>query len=178
MPRLRLFPIYASGMLEVLDPLSRRLERIFDMEVQTAAPSFDPEAAFDPGRGQYNSTLILAALLREPFEDGRLLGLATVDLFIPVLTYVFGEAQLDGRAAVVSTHRLAPEGYGLAPDKALTFDRLVKEAVHELGHTYGLVHCDRQGCVMNRSTYVEDIDLKGEAFCARCRDVVRKAPAR
>ncbi len=178
MAQLRLLPIYASGMADLLEPLSRRLERLFGLEVLTGAPTFDPEVAFDSGRGQYNSTLILAALLREPVTDGRLLGITSVDLFIPVLTYVFGEAQLDGRAAVVSTHRLAPAGYGLAPDPALMFERLVKEAAHELGHTYGLVHCDRQGCVMTRSTYVEEIDLKGDAFCARCRDVVRKAPAR
>jgi archaemetzincin len=178
MALLRLLPIYASGQTELLDPLSRRLEQIFELGVQVQNPGFDPEAAFDAGRGQYNSTLLLAQLLREPFDHGRILGVTGVDLFIPVLTYVFGEAQLDGRAALVSTHRLDPEGYGLPASRDLLMHRLVKEAVHELGHTYGLVHCERSSCVMSRSTYVEEIDLKGESFCNRCRDVVRKSPVR
>lgn len=178
MPHLRLVPIYASGESNLLEPLSRRLGQIFDLQVETHAAGFDPESAFDAGRGQYNSTMLLAQLLREPIDGGRILGITGVDLFIPVLTYVFGEAQLDGRAAVVSSHRLAPEGYGLPRDADLLFKRIVKESVHELGHTYGLVHCDRPVCVMARSTYVEEIDLKGDSFCPRCRDVVRKAPAR
>jgi archaemetzincin len=178
MALLRLLPIYASGHTDLLAPLTRRLEHIFELGVQVQNPGFDPEAAFDAGRGQYNSTLLLAQLLREPFDNGRILAVTGVDLFIPVLTYVFGEAQLDGRAAVVSTHRLDPEGYGLPSSRDLLVQRLVKEAVHELGHTYGLVHCERSTCVMARSTYVEEIDLKGEVFCNRCRDVVRKAPVR
>ena len=178
MAHLRLVPIYASGESHLLEPLARRLGQIFDLQVDTHIPTFDPESAFDAGRGQYNSTMLLAQLLREPIDAGRMLGVTGVDLFIPVLTYVFGEAQLDGRAAVVSSHRLAPEGYGLPANPDLLFRRIVKEAVHELGHTYGLVHCDRPVCVMARSTYVEEIDLKGDSFCPRCRDVVRKAPAR
>ena len=95
-----------------------------------------------------------------------------MDLFTPVLTYVFGEAQLEGRAAVVSCHRLRSEAYGLPPNPRLLYDRLHKEAVHELGHTFGLLHCSSVGCVMRASRYSEEIELKEAAFCERCRAVV------
>ena len=97
-----------------------------------------------------------------------------MDLFIPVLTYVFGEAKLDGRAAVVSSFRLDNQIYGLPRDPELLLDRLRKEALHELGHTYNLVHCRRHPCVMMSSTYVEDIDQKSNRFCRHCLDVVQR----
>ena len=168
MPHLRLVPIYASGESNLLEPLSRRLTQIFDLQVETHAAGFDPESAFDAGRGQYNSTLLLAQLLREPIDGGRILGITGVDLFIPVLTYVFGEAQLDGRAAVVSSHRLAPEGYGLPANPDLLFKRIVKESVHELGHTYGLDHCPDSTCVMFFSNSLRDTDRKSSDFCPDC----------
>ncbi len=172
MAALHLVPIYTD--VELVRALAERLGDIFGLATEVHPPRFDPEIAFDAGRGQYSSRLLLAALLREPApQTARLLGVASVDLFIPALTYVFGEAQLDGRAAMVSLHRLRSELYGLPPAPALLFARLVKEAVHELGHTYGLVHCEGRGCVMGRSTYVEEIDLKGDGFCDTCRTLVR-----
>jgi archaemetzincin len=87
---------------------------------------------------------------------------------------VFGEAQLDGPAAVVSFHRLANEVYGLPPDPARFFARLCKETVHELGHTFNLIHCHDDRCVMASSTYVEGIDLKSERFCTTCQRSLRR----
>jgi len=92
-----------------------------------------------------------------------------LDLFIPILTFVFGEAQLDGPAAVVSASRLCPTFYGLPPDHELLYQRLAKEAIHELAHTFGLVHCQNQTCVLSSSSYAENIDLKEGRFCMRCR---------
>lgn len=158
----------------MLAPLADWLARIFAASVVLRTPRFDPEAAFDTSRGQYNSTSLLGQLLDEPTADEeRILGVASVDLFIPILTYVFGEAQLKGRAAVVSSYRLDNAQYGLARNDGLLLDRLVKESVHELGHTYGLVHCMDTSCVMHSSTYVEDIDVKSERFCSACLPAVR-----
>ncbi|HEX7078464.1 MAG TPA: archaemetzincin family Zn-dependent metalloprotease [Candidatus Eisenbacteria bacterium] len=171
-------PIYFSDRDGMLRLLGARLEREFQASIRYRSPWFDPEAAFDTSRGQYNSTLLLKQLLDDPQDPAeRTLGVAGVDLFTPVLTYVFGEAQLSGRAAVVSAHRLRSELYGLPADERLLFERLHKEAVHELGHTYGLLHCASPSCVMRASAYVEEIEFKSAGFCGLCRARLRRAEA-
>src|SRR5512144_1175778 len=138
MPGIDIVPIYFADREEMLRRLGALLERDFETSVRYRNPWFDPEGSFDSSRGQYNSTTVLKQLLDDPQEPAsRTLGVTSVDLFTPVLTYVFGEAQLGGRAAVVSLHRLRSDVYGLPPDEALLFERLHKEAVHELGHTFG-----------------------------------------
>lgn len=175
MPRLDLVPIYISDRQKLLDRLSSELERYLQVEVHQSRPAFDPEHAFDKSRGQYNSTRLLRLLLDlQSHSADWILGVTSVDIFIPVLTFVFGEAQLDGKVAVVSIQRLRPEAYGLPPDEELLYERLLKEALHELGHCFGLVHCHDPDCVMHSSTYVEEIDLKGAAFCAECRASITK----
>jgi archaemetzincin len=169
-----LVPICLPSQSPLLDHVSAQISRAFAATVSVHPHRFDPEEAFDSSRGQYNSTEILAQLLGETAgSDANVLGIAGVDLFIPILTYVFGEAQLAGRAAVVSTYRLDNALYGLPANPRLLLDRLAKEAVHELGHNRGLVHCHRAMCVMRSSTYVEDIDLKSAQFCASCGQRVR-----
>jgi archaemetzincin len=131
---------------------------------------FDPEPARHPERGQYYSTELLARLkgVRAP-AAWRLLGLTLHDLYIPTLTFVFGEAQLEGYCAIVSLFRLRQEFYGLPPNPRLLQERLLKEAVHELGHTLKLRHCDDYRCAMAPSHSVEWVDLKGANFCPACR---------
>ena len=126
-----------------------------------------PKEAWDARRGQYESGRILKWLEARHVDASKVLGLTDVDLFIPILTFVFGEAQLGGRAAVVSTARLVP-GDGLRGERLLA-ERLRKEALHELGHAYGLVHCGHPACVMGRSPGVAEIDAKGSSFCTDCR---------
>jgi archaemetzincin len=173
---IELVPFFLGEHAELLPGLAAHLAEAFAVEVERRLPRFDPELAFDTSRGQYNSRILLGQLLRDRRRAGvRILGVTGVDLFIPVLTFVFGEAQLDGAAAVVSTHRLAPERYGLPAEPGRLRQRLVVEAVHEVGHTCGLVHCHAARCVMGSSTYVEEIDLKSERFCARCLAAVRRA---
>lgn len=126
---------------------------------------------FDVSRNQYYSTGIIANLLKQfSGHDGKVLGVTSGDLFVPVLTYVFGEAQLDGTIAVVSTCRLDERLYGFPANKELFDRRVLKEAVHELGHTFGLVHCLEWECVMRSSTAVEEIDTKSHQFCPACRE--------
>jgi archaemetzincin len=173
---LHVVPVFMGGQGDLVAGLAAHLGEVFGAAVEQHVPRFDPERAFDASRGQYNSRFLLGQLLREQGPDsGRILGVTGVDLFIPVLTFVFGEAQLGGRAAVVSTHRLASERYGLPSSPHLLRQRLLKEAVHELGHTYGLVHCHEPRCVMGSSTYVEEIDLKSDRFCPGCLAGVRGA---
>jgi len=130
--------------------------------------------AFDPSRVQYNSSLILRQLIKKPPLDAeKILGVLDVDLFIPILTFVFGEAQLKGIGAVVSDHRLHNRFYGLPENREVTIDRLLKEAVHELGHTFGLIHCSQPECVMKSSTYAEDIDQKSAELCPLCQKSIK-----
>ena len=97
-----------------------------------------------------------------------MLGVTALDLYVPVLTFVFGEAQVGGCASLVSMHRLTNRFYGLPADDGLLFDRLVKEAMHEIGHNFGLKHCPDWRCVMTSSHAVERLDVKGDEFCRSC----------
>ena len=132
-----------------------------------------PAGSFEARRNQYYSTKILKELLGDVPQDAlKLLGVTDMDLCIPILTYVFGEAQVGGTAAVVSIARLRQEHYGLEPDRSLLRERLRKESLHELGHTFGLVHCSSKDCVMYLSNTVVDVDTRGGDFCRGCRTVV------
>jgi len=148
----------------------------FPQAVEPLTLDVDLAPAFASDRAQYHATLILAALLRHlPDERGKILGVTSVDLYIPVLTFVFGQAQLDGPGAVVSTFRLRNEFYGLPPDEGVLVERTIKEAVHELGHGFGLVHCPEPACVMHASSYVEEVDTKPAEFCPRCQRTLMDA---
>ena len=136
-------------------------------------PRQNGEFAYSRARGQYHSTEILKRLSQDPHaESWRILGVTDLDLYIPILTFVFGEAQLGSGAALVSTHRLRPEFYGMPQDPQLLQERLLKEALHELGHTFGLRHCSDYLCVMSSSHSAERIDLKQAEFCPACAAVV------
>ncbi len=152
-------------------PLLRRvgeeLARAFGVPAGLWEGEDRPTHAYDPRRRQHASGAILKWLLQAGPGGGKVLGVTDRDLFIPILTYVFGEAQLGGAAAVVSTARLV-DGVDRA-GAALLADRLVKEAVHEVGHAFGLVHCATPACVMSRSAGVRDVDTKQPELCPACR---------
>jgi len=152
-----------------LEMIAGNIHGVYGLPVQCSHIEFDLRNTFDSARGQYNSTLILAGLrgVNEP-EAPKQIALVDVDLFIPVLTFVFGEAQLDGKSAVVSTHRLSNQYYGLPRSHDLLLSRIEKELIHELGHTFGMYHCRQFECVMRSSTYVEEIDMKKALPCPDC----------
>jgi len=128
-----------------------------------------PEPAFHAERQQYHSSEILQRMQVFTGRQWRLLGVAGVDLYIPILKYVFGEAQMGGPCAVISSYRLRQEFYGLEPDDELLSERLLKESVHELGHTLNLRHCEDYRCAMASSHAVEWIDLRETSLCDVCR---------
>lgn len=126
---------------------------------------------FDPSRRQYDGNKLLKAVDSMYGENSyRTIGLFTVDIFIPILTFIFGQAYLNGRTGIASNYRLNNEIYGMAADAALKDERFIKEVIHEVGHTLGLIHCHVPDCVMRSGTYVEDIDQKSQAFCSSCRE--------
>ena len=172
---LRLVPIFLGDDTKLVRPLAQQLSTFFGQDARIDMPHFDAEEAYDLSRGQYNSRVMLSRLLKHDADkDDKVLGITGVDLFVPVLTYVFGEAQLDGRVAIISLYRLHPERYGLPTNPKLLAERVLKEAVHELGHAFGLVHCRNSRCVMRSSTYVEEIDIKSTPFCSRCKRTLNR----
>ena len=159
----------------LLDSLCLFLSNTFQMPALIKNKSININQAFDPLRNQYNSSSLLAQLIGNPPQDaGRILGVCSFDLCIPILTFVFGEAQLEGIGAIVSACRLKNEFYGGKPDNHLLMERFLKESTHELGHTFGLYHCHTPGCVMTNSTFVEDIDEKSVLFCRECSAIIRE----
>ena len=169
MKALQLLPIgqVNDGLLQDLAP---GLADVFQVPCEIMRLKFDPESAFHGERQQYHSSEILQRM--QSYLNGnswRMLGVAGVDLYIPILTFVFGEAQMGGPCAVVSAYRLTQEFYGLPGDRNIFGERLLKEAVHEIGHTLNLTHCYDYQCVMAPSHAVEWIDLKSSELCASCR---------
>jgi archaemetzincin len=163
----------------LLDPLLTYLAPTFRLETEVLWKEFDLASTYNAERDQYYSSAILAQLIAKPPDDAfRMLGVARVDIFVPVLTFLFGEAQLKGLGALISTFRLRNEFYGNPPDSQLLQERLLKEAIHELGHTYGLVHCSHPACVMNSSTTVDDVDEKNILFCRVCAGIIEQSEPR
>lgn len=152
----------------LIERLKRDLERIFGQVTEIGKAMPEPDYAFNKRRNQYLSTAILNALLRENefLKYEKTLGIVDKDLYVPDLNFVFGEATQ--RAAVISITRLRQEFYGFPEDEELFYKRVLTEAVHELGHTYGLPHCQNPNCVMFFSNSLRDTDRKGSEFCKKC----------
>ena len=177
MSQIRLVGV-GSPDVDVLEFLSLTLGESLPQPCVVDGERFDVASAFEASRGQYFSTRLVFDLLTYAggFPHAKVLGITAVDLFIPILTFVFGEAQLGGQVALVSTHRLRQEFYGLPEDRGIFLERVEKEALHELGHTYGLVHCHQPGCVMGFSNAVEKVDLKTNTYCPECRSAAHLEP--
>lgn len=156
-----------------IDNLCKNVSNVFGLEVKFKKIVLDFGLAFDPHRLQYYSTKLLELVINSGNlnNDRKSIILTDLDLFVPILTYVFGEAELNGKAAIASSHRLHNEYYGLPRNDELLQSRIEKEIIHELGHTFGLIHCSDNFCVMHSSSYVEDIDLKYSDFCKECRKI-------
>jgi archaemetzincin len=153
---------------EIMEELKDKVGGVFHCPVEIEADFGDLAQAYNVERKQYLSSELLASLGKAE-RASRVVGITDVDLYVPRLNFVFGEADIGAGTAIVSLYRLSQEYYGLAPDEALFLERATKEIVHELGHTFGLGHCPNNKCVMHFSNSLADTDLKEAYFCSMCR---------
>lgn len=150
----------------LMPSLRKRLEELLQIPVHIENMYCQPELFFDAQRSQYNALQILQSL--PEIESQKTLICTAVDLYIPIFTFVFGLARLNGCRGIISSHRLSPRYYGLPNDAEILLKRLIKEAVHELGHLAGLKHCRQFDCVMANSATADEVDIKSEFFCPEC----------
>ena len=157
---------------ELIQAVAAEIEQVFGFAAKTGSVVGDLSFALDQNRQQYHSTLILDQLAANiPADCIRILAIAQVDLFIPILTHVYGEAQLGGASCIVSTFRLneGRSGLNIAPRY---IERIVKETIHELGHTFNLRHCPEHTCIMHYCRNEEDVDRKSGELCRYCKIMV------
>lgn len=161
---------------DILRKLRKALAHHLPLTIRLRDPKPLPPHTYHAVRDQYLSTGLLEFLLQE--DDGqacRILGITGVDLYIPIFTFVFGEAQLEGKAALISLFRPAGGGGGVRPSGTLLLKRLTKLGLHELGHTFGLGHCRQPRCLMEFSPNLEKLDQGDLEFCPYCRVMLTDA---
>lgn len=156
---------------EFLEKLAAHIKTVFELPVMTVDNYIELADFYDQTRRQYDGNRLLKYISSTESEKNiKTVGLFHVDLFIPILTFIFGQAVFKGTAAIASVYRLKNELYGIPRNEDLLFERFMKVVTHELGHTFGLIHCHVPVCVMRSSTYVEDIDQKKHTFCPKCQE--------
>jgi len=170
MPELNIVCLHFDEC-NLLPQITDTLQEILSSPIKLGKADPDLKKYFNPERAQYDAAGILAR-----FEDensmGKTILLTSIDLYIPIFTFVFGLAKLNGATGIVSAQRLKNEYYGLPPDEDLLKWRLVKEIVHELGHLLNLRHCINYQCVMASSNTADDLDVKGPYYCAACKKII------
>ena len=167
------FGFFEASLMNVV---SRDVEQEFMLPVKTREGHLDLSDFYDPARRQYDGNRLLKIVDSDFASDSaKNLGLFNVDLYIPILTYIFGQAFLNGRSGIASVYRFSNERYGIQSNDTIFRERFRKEVIHELGHTFGLIHCHNPVCVMRSSTYVEDIDQKSHHLCGKCLQDLKKS---
>ncbi len=175
MPSTKLVPI-GPVPVDLLAWLADRLGEVFNRTVVVGEAVPLPERGYAPRRRQYRGDAFIVALRALPGPTAeRVLGVTDVDCYAPGLNFIFGQATLTGGEAFIALPRLRQSFYGLPDDPVLFRQRVLTEAVHELGHTWGLTHCPDPHCVMHFSNTLHDTDVKGSAFCTRCQGRLRKS---
>lgn len=153
----------SNTVVEIYSPILKEAE----LKPQLKADS----EAYDSQRKQYHADKMLESTASEStYKKGKLLAITSKDLYSENLNFVFGQARCPGKEAIISLHRLNPEFYGQKKNKNVFHNRAAKEAVHELGHTFGLGHCMDPECVMSFSNSIVDVDRKKLEFCEDCRE--------
>lgn len=175
MQNIILQPVLFQPAKDIISLLEKILSEGFNASIVTASPINDfSNQLLDKQRNQWKSNDILQWLSfkYKPSKSTKILALCDFDAYSGSLNFVFGEAYVNGSISAIYLPRLRQEFYGLNPDKSLFYQRIVKEAVHELGHAYGLKHCNNIKCVMHFSNSLSDTDFKTSRFCNICKCLI------
>ncbi|MFQ5837652.1 MAG: archaemetzincin family Zn-dependent metalloprotease [Thermoplasmata archaeon] len=152
------------------DILQKLSERLSDggLDVSLLPAEKIPQEAYHRRRKQYRAPAFLK--LARKSDGEHVLAVTNVDLYAEPLNFVFGQAEMRGKAAVISLFRLRSR------DKDLFLLRALKEILHELGHNRGLKHCPDRRCVMHFSNNLRDTDRKGPGLCLDCGERFQGGP--
>ncbi|MEA2039816.1 MAG: archaemetzincin [Thermodesulfobacteriota bacterium] len=159
---------------QILDHIAERISLRSGLNCKIGPGTKIPWHTYNKTRRQYNSKLILKYLQKQCTSDMlALMAITQVDLYVPILKYVFGVSQIAGQCSVISLNRLSPEFYNQPSNRDILLERAEKTALHELGHTFGLTHCRDRQCVMHSSYHIEDTDFKQPLFCPTCFELLK-----
>jgi archaemetzincin len=183
LPKRKIVALLSSGTVSPLtmEVLAGHIQGLLSLPAEILGPFAPPDGAFHQPRNQYNAAVLLQFLAGPPgsqvtetdayparSEYLRVMGVTSFDLFLPIFTHVYGEAQISGRAAVISLFRLRTGADGAAVGQELFLTRSAKVAIHELLHTFGLVHCRHAHCLMRPVTKITDLDELPLTLCRSC----------
>jgi archaemetzincin len=171
MEKLKILPI---GKIpgEILKLIADTLEKTYNLKVEISTSINLPKESYNPSRSQYLAEKILD-FMKKKFS-GKNFAVANADIYAEGLNFIFGQAELNGGVGIVSIYRLNPKFYGLPFNKKLFFERIEKEAVHEVGHMLGLTHCENESCVMSFSNSIFEVDKKSKNLCEKCKKLILK----
>jgi len=171
--KLTIVPL-ASVAANLPREIARRLRTVLPWKLVVSSPLSNPQP--DGPATTLDAQQVLSLLPSTGRHDELTVGLSGFDLSAAGLDYVFGYAAPERRAAVVSLARLMEGTSGRRGGRRLLVERSAKEVLHETGHLMGLEHCDHPQCVMHYSQVLQDTDIKGCGYCARCLKELSRLP--
>ena len=166
MPSLDLIQLHFDHP-KLLPSIIPTIAKLTHLAIKTRKINHDLNYFFNSDRNQFDAAKMLHKF-EGIYRNEKTVIYTSVDLFIPILTFVFGLGKLGGNIAIISSHRLNTTYYGLPPDEKILAERLVKETIHELGHLFYLRHCNNYRCVMASSNSADELDIKGSSYCQKC----------
>jgi archaemetzincin len=160
----------------VLRVIAANIQGVLEIPVDVLPAMAVPEEAFQRHRGQYDAGLVLKYLAGFSLPHHvRVLAVTDVDLCTPILTFVFGEAELGLNRAIISDFRLKHMEAGTRAAEGVYYERLAKIALHEIAHTFSLYHCEAPKCLMQYSRGLSHLDELDVLFCERCSFALRQS---
>lgn len=146
---------------ETIVKLQNDLTKIFNYDIVILQSKALPKTAYYKERGRYRAEKLLTDLSTDKYE--KVIGVTDKDISTTKGSYydwgIFGLAIIDGKECVVSGFRFKNSNKYMS--------RLTLTAIHELGHTFGLEHCNSPICIMGAFNGIKYLD-SNTWFCLDC----------